>query len=255
MNKKLLKYSFIIIILSLFLSCRNKSDVGKIVEKWYGKQFILPDDSLMMTTNGITVNPFSKKIKIVTAINGSCGACIGELKDWMSFMSDIDTCQVGLIFLIYSNDYLMAFEKINNSIIHFSYPYINDKGKKFFLKNNIPDDKLYQTFLLDSTNHVILIGNPIYRKELSAIYKSEIKKRATMPTHYIEAPGVKIVFRDNCAFLHFGENIIWQDEDGKKLTGKEVKELSNKNDYWLEQTSPKLVTIKKRSKFRVKKLF
>jgi hypothetical protein len=246
MNKIVYKYS-ILIILCLFLACRNKSEVKQVVETWNGKQFILPDDSLVVNSNKITINPLSKKIKIVTAINASCGACISELRDWMVFMKDFDTSQVGFIFLLYSNDHLMAFEKINPVSIHFTYPYFHDKGKKVFLKNNIPEHKLYQTFLLDSTNHVVLVGNPINNKELSALYKSEIQKAKTITDQFIESQGVKMDYKNNRAYLYFGNEVIWQDESGKRLSKKEAKELCSKNDCWLDQSSPNLVIIRKRS--------
>lgn len=248
LNKIVNKYS-ILIIFCLFHACRNKTEIKQVVETWNGKQFILPDDSLLVNSNKIAINPLSKKIKIVTAINASCGACISELKDWMVFMKDFDPSQVGFIFLLYSNDQLMAFEKINPVSIHFSYPYFHDKGKIAFIKNNIPEQKLYQTFLLDSTNHVVLVGNPINNKELSALYKSEIQKAKTIPDQFIESQGVKMDYKNNRAYLYFGKEVIWQDESGKRLSKKEVKELSSKYDCWLDHSSPNLVTIRKRSNY------
>ena len=45
-------------------------------------------------------------------------------------------------------------------------------------KNSLPFDiKTLQTFLLNSNNEIILVGNPIYSEELEKLYKREIEKR------------------------------------------------------------------------------
>lgn len=248
MNKNKNKYSTLIVIFCLFFACTSKSEVEKTVKHWQGKQFFLPNDSLMIKANRSTFTPVVKKIKIATTINASCGACINELVDWMVFMKGIDTSQVGFVFLLYSNDHLMAFEKINPVSIHFEYPYFHDKGKKVFLKNDIPESKLYQTFLLDSTNHVILVGNPIISKDLSALYQSEIKKRIILPRQSTEKYGVKVVRKDNCTVFYLDEEVKWQDENGKMLNLKEAKKLKADYDCSVEQTSPTLFTIRKNSK-------
>lgn len=176
MDKFINRYSILIIIFCFLFACKNKSEISIIVNKWQGKQFVLPDDSLMINTYRKNINPLSKKQKIVAVIDASCGVCVSELKDWEVFMKDIDTNKVGFIFLLHSIDKLMIFEKLNSSLIHFSYPYFYDIRKMVICKNNIPENKLFQTFLLDSTNHVVLIGNPIRNNELATLYKSEIRK-------------------------------------------------------------------------------
>lgn len=248
MNKNKNNYSTFIVIFCLLFACTNKSEVEKTVKHWQGKHFFLPNDSLMIKTNRSTFTPLSKKIKIATTINASCGACITELEDWMVFMKGIDTSQVGFVFLLYSNDQLMAFEKINSASIHFTYPYFHDKGRKVFLKNDISESKLYQTFLLDSTNNVILVGNPINNKDLSAIYQSEIKKRISMPRQSSEIHGVKVVRKDNCTVFYIDEEVKWQDENGKMISITEAKKLTADYDCYVEQTSATLFTIRKRPK-------
>lgn len=238
------RYNFIIAVFCLLISCENKSEIKDTVQNWQGKQLVLPNDSLMVDDYKSNVNPLSKKQKIVTVINASCGVCVSELNDWVLFMQDVDTTNVGFIFLLYSIDDLITFERMNSSDINFTYPYFNDKGKNIFAKNNFPKEKNYQTFLLDSTDHVVLIGNPIKHKELTALYKSEIRKTSSSKNRSNYGYSVKTIYENNMAHLQIDDDVIFLNENGKKINKKEIKEMYEKYQIYFEQTGSKQITVR-----------
>ena len=57
---------------------------------------------------------------------------------------------------------------------HFDYPIFIDKKRKMQRINNFPKEPIYQTFLLDKNNRVLLIGNPIGNIKLWKLYKDII---------------------------------------------------------------------------------
>jgi len=64
---------------------------------------------------------------------------------------------------------------VNN--IH-KYPLLLDNKYAYIDKNNLTlHKKAYQTFLSDSANKIILVGNPIYNNEIYDLYITEIKNR------------------------------------------------------------------------------
>lgn len=159
----------------LFVNCKDKSGINSLVKEWHTKTFILPDNSLRVNQKN-NINPLSKQIKLVTMVNADCGRCILSLQQWKVFMSSIDTNKVGFIFILFSSDNFMTFNELGDSIINFNYPYYLDFDKKIFKKNKISDKKVFQTFLLDSLNHVLLIGDPIGNNDLSNLYQEEITR-------------------------------------------------------------------------------
>ena len=50
------------------------------------------------------------------------------------------------------------------------YDYNND----FVLKNEIPDDYLLNTMLIDSTDKIIVVGNPLKSEEILKLYEDAI---------------------------------------------------------------------------------
>lgn len=172
-----MKHSILIItiLFGLITSC-NKSNkkTESLVNKWLGKQLTLPSDSLIRNYDIKFSSPLTKKIKILTLIDGDCSICYNELEDWKKFMKKIDTSEVGAVFTIYSYDGLSEF---NQAQINFPYPYFQDNGEKILNINEVSQDKFYKTFLLDEDNKVILVGNPNIHEKISELYLAEIKKR------------------------------------------------------------------------------
>ncbi|AUP78669.1 redoxin domain-containing protein [Flavivirga eckloniae] len=170
-------YYILIVLLFINLSCVKNKEINSEVNNWVGKQLTLPKDSLIRNYIKKKTNPLKKKIKILTVINGDCSICYDELKAWKSYIKETDTSQVGFVFIIYTFNKLMEFNDMNNSTLKFQYPYFQDDGEKIVKENNFPDNRLLKTFLLDSENKVILIGNPTIHKSINDLYKKEIKKR------------------------------------------------------------------------------
>ena len=42
--------------------------------------------------------------------------------------------------------------------------------------NKFNDDPMFQTFLLDQNNKILLIGNPIYNAEIKTLYQNILNK-------------------------------------------------------------------------------
>lgn len=162
-----------VVTIVIVSSCVDSEKVESklLINEWSGKHIVLPHLSNRFSYN--------EKSKIVTRINGNCSQCIFKLKLWSDFLDEVESkacnCDIQYYFYISGAD-TSAFHAINESIIHFNYPVIFDTRNTFLRENNFPKNSLFHTFLLDSTNRVILVGTPIMNSELQKLYINEIIK-------------------------------------------------------------------------------
>ena len=82
--------------------------------------------------------------------------------------------------------FLFAFHPKNKKEIsfllkrdRFLYPVFIDEKGGFDALNHLPSDVNFQTFLLDSQNKVIAIGNPVHNKKVRDLYLQIITGRQT----------------------------------------------------------------------------
>lgn len=118
----------------------------------------------------------SKSLRIVTSIDGDCHACVNHLKEWKSVISKFSKSNVKFLFFIYADNYA-RFELMNMHEINFEYPVVYDYNNDFAINNNIPDDYLLNTMLIDSRGKILVIGNPLKSLEILKLYEDEITRK------------------------------------------------------------------------------
>ena len=178
-----------LLFLSLFfVRCSNKDNNNNNAheklpnENLVGTVLNIPDTLHYLYNDTLKKELHSNKysLKIVTKIWGDCFSCIDSLSKWKHFASkERENKDFGLYIFIYTSRY-PYFKRNFYPVIDLNYPLIIDKNDKLSEMNNFDLNKMYATFLLDSTNKVVLTGNPIYNKKLMKLYKEEINKRLVM---------------------------------------------------------------------------
>jgi len=176
---------FLSIVLSLFIiifffACNKEK--GKKVSQFMGDPLLLPEKSEVLYKDSlykkdIPINN-KAKLKISTLLWGDCHSCITDLKKWEELYQYVaKKNEVEILFYLYTSDLEFFRRNLYNKEIH-KYPLILDEKLKYIDENNLPfKNKVYQTFLLNSGNEVILVGNPINNDKLMKLYKQEINKR------------------------------------------------------------------------------
>lgn len=116
-----------------------------------------------------------KKYKIVTYIDTRCYICLNELGLWNEYIKNHRSLDVEYLLFLRIDD----FRKVEYFLQHidFEYPIIADMNNTFFENNKLPMDKALNTFLIDSTNRIVLIGNPAKVPALSDLYIDYLEKR------------------------------------------------------------------------------
>jgi hypothetical protein len=173
--------------LLLFLSCnsnnhKNSQTTKNAVSNFVSDTIILPKSKKILLKDSLynkeTLLDNKAKLKITTLLWGECHSCIADLNKWKDFYHFIDKKDnIEILFYLYTSDLNLFRQNLYKKAIR-KYPFIIDRKNRYLNKNDLPfKNKVYQTFLLDSNNRVILVGNPIYSEKLMKLYKEEINKR------------------------------------------------------------------------------
>ena len=175
MNKNAIPYFFIILFI---LAACNRDDqrtkAQKMVKEWTGKTIEIPEgiNSYFMTTDSMA--PISKapyKLFVYTDSTG-CTSCKLNLSAWKHFMQEADSLLGdNLDFVFYfqpQSEKELQFLIKRDKFEHFVFM---DREAKLLKLNSFPSEMEYQSFLLDSDNKVISIGNPTLNTKIWDLYK------------------------------------------------------------------------------------
>ena len=164
-------------------SCNQaKKETEKKVSQWVGDTLALPEISEVLYKDSLYREnlPLNKgsKLKITTLLWGDCKSCVVDLDGWDELFQLVQSKQdIEILFYLYTSDFDFFKKSTYENKLH-KYPLILDENLNYIDKNDLPfKNKVYQTFLLNSNNEVILVGNPINNEKLMKLYKEEINKR------------------------------------------------------------------------------
>lgn len=165
-------------LLALY-SCREQNNVvSQHFGNWIGREIHFPDNvkfTILNDTVDYDINSFD--YKIFTYVDSSdCTICRLKLMGWdkllanLSFIKDL---KIGLIQVISTK---MTDEiKDHMRASHYLHPvYFDTKGQMDSL-NHFLHDYNFQTFLLDASNHIVAIGNPLNNNILN-VFLEEMRQ-------------------------------------------------------------------------------
>lgn len=132
--------------------------------------------------------------------SAGCTPCKMKLKEWDKFMNQLKANgNIDVAFLMIVNSQADdAIMRILNRD-EFLHPISFDPKGDFAKYNNLPKDDEYHTFILDSNNEIVLVGNPVINPKIRELYRNvatsddgEYIKGVSIPVGAINA-GVDVV--------------------------------------------------------------
>jgi len=169
---------------ALLNSCKEnsqKKETTQIVKEWHNKKVVFPDN-LIFTIYGkdtvdYTIPESSYKILMYVDSIG-CTSCKLQLHKWKEFIQQLDSLSNGTIpvlFFFHPKDrgeisFLLKRDGID-------VPVCIDLQDELNLLNHFPFNQEFQTFLLNSENKVLYIGNPVHNLRIKEMYLSEISNK------------------------------------------------------------------------------
>lgn len=178
MKKNIFRLFIFLLVATILTSCnKRKRAIARLVKNWQQKEILFPDNLEAKIFGRDTVCPelFTKKYKILNYIDTTgCTACQSKFHEWKLRKQEADSLHLEVAFLFVATvefyEELETLQQINK----FAIPIFYDQEGKLMQLNHLPVERGFQTFLLDSANRVILIGNPATNEKLWKLYLKEM---------------------------------------------------------------------------------
>jgi hypothetical protein len=171
-----MKYILSLLICLIVFSCNNSQKQKKIKEetavysRWFNKKIELPqttvnDTDCINCTQGIFSD--RKGYMIISIFDIGCSSCMETLDNWKEFTKLMNKRNVKVAFIIppeLMDMYNRQKQLFDGLTLYF------DKKYRFIEANQISPDKALQTFLIDKTNKIVILGNPVINPGVRNIY-------------------------------------------------------------------------------------
>ena len=151
----------------LLLSCKesDKHRIARLTEAWTGKTVYYPADSVFESFEADSVRKYSLKrteYTVVTYIDSlQCASNRLRLEECKSFLQALRPAAKGRVtclFYLHPENREQMIAKLRQSA--FNFPVCIDEDNVFYKLNRFPADTLFRTFLVNSENKIVYIGNP-----------------------------------------------------------------------------------------------
>ena len=171
----MIKYCVLLFLALSFVSCNNSKQekLISLLKEWEQREVLFPDNPIFTIQGRDTFNFFlEENFKIVSYMDSAgCTFCKLRLRGWNQFISYLDTCshsRIPIFFFFHPKDKA----QIEDILMHenFKYPVCIDVNDSFNKLNHFPSDIAFQTFLLDKSNRIVAIGNPVYNPKVKELY-------------------------------------------------------------------------------------
>lgn len=164
---------FCTLTLVLFFACAQKESVEDTYRKWYGKEIKFPSEIVFTIYGQDTIStPNMSGYKIFTyADSVGCMTCKMGFQQWKVWKDRLDSIfpqEIPLLIVMNTNKISKVSEGLRK--ISFDRPIIIDPADSFNILNQFSENDMFRTFLLDSANRIVAIGNPIHNKNIAKLY-------------------------------------------------------------------------------------
>ena len=186
MNSLLLKIRPLFLLSAVLFICscgeqQKQQEVTQLVNEWQGREVLLPDSVIFTVMAKDTVpspDHTGAPYKVFTYVDDAgCVSCQLQLARWQALIAEMDSLTGGampFLFYIVTRDVPGLRQLLRRD--SFVYPVCIDVGSRIDRLNHFPPKQAFRTFLLDGSNRVLVMGNPVHNPTVWRLYMEEIKK-------------------------------------------------------------------------------
>ena len=172
---KILLYVLLAFGVFCFFSCKRteKEQLTFLMKEWTRKEILFHDRAVFT----IQFPYASTYYKIVTYVDSlGCLSCKLQLLEWINFIAEVDSVtsrNVSFYFFFHPRNRKELIMTLQSE--DFIYPVCIDLKDTFNKLNKFPLNDKFRTFLLDNTNKVILVGNPMHHPRIKEMYMGQLR--------------------------------------------------------------------------------
>ncbi len=166
-------------LFSIIFSCTNRNRIiEQTLSNIVNRELKIDYNNMDLInpkTNGIDLSK-SQLIWVVFFHRDYCKSCfLKDLKKWGAFRDDYHHMSIVGIISGEVHDPQRVKDEICE--MNLDIPVYLDKNDIFIKENKqIPEDKMYHTLLLDESNMVKMVGNPVLSQEIKKMFDNFYKK-------------------------------------------------------------------------------
>lgn len=179
-----MKYIAWITFLLMLVACQDKQreDITSLLREWNGKTVQFPEKMFFTIRGNDTVDySIEGKYKILSYVDSTgCTSCKLGLKEWSKYIAQIDSITDGsvkFLFFFFPKDGTEIYQILR--IDKFETPICIDNEDALNKLNRFPQDERFQTLLLNESNQVLAMGNPIHNPKVKDLYLKIIQGKDT----------------------------------------------------------------------------
>lgn len=208
-----MKYLLFILCLVSFFSCqRHEKEVATLLKKWHGKEILFPQESVFTLFGKDTVF-FSAdtQYKVLSYVDSiDCISCKLQLRSWKRLIEELN---IPVMFFMHPKQLQEIVFVLQRDA--FDYPVCIDMNDSLNKLNHFLSEISFRTFLLDSDNRVLAIGNPVHNPKVRDLYLDIILGRGRY-SDAVKKPVLTKMEADKTrhSFGTFG----WQEEQSVLFT-------------------------------------
>lgn len=185
-----MKFPCVILSVVLLCSCNNARNAKVMLDRLIGTEISLPQhmdraEAGIISACDVEILNLTP-IKFITYYGeNECNSCIiNNIALWNGIIGSFNNRDVAPIFIFASTD--NTDELLIEAKLNLEIPIYIDKYNEFpTLNKQISGDYKYNTFLLDKSDRVVLVGNPLQNASLYNLYKDTIDNMLTHNGIYV----------------------------------------------------------------------
>lgn len=178
MRLVLMLFGMAVILTGCGLSGQRQS--GELIQKLIGQEIHFSDTLLLSTRewmhDSLRRHILEPRPKILVGITSQeCNICQMQLLQWNVYIRKLNRRygNIPLVFVI-AEEPGVAVGSVRSG--HCPAMVLSDPTHMFWKENELPASPVFNTFLLDGDNRVILVGSPIGNPKLQELYERTIAR-------------------------------------------------------------------------------
>lgn len=151
----------------------QKQRTEKIIGEMLGDTIRFPSNMSMsiMGERDTMLDLMDCDYKIIMYVDSTnCMTCTVKPTQWNEYVNDLSDDSVNVIALLVFNPREERKAKDMLYRAMYEHPVYIDKGNRFKILNNIPEETELQTVLLNRDNVVLAVGNPVIYPRVRELY-------------------------------------------------------------------------------------
>ncbi len=178
-----------LVLLLVFCSCTRDYKIREVIQQMEEVPFHIETNGMIhwFPDSMIHYSTSDAELKVVVYSDSTdCTGCyIKQLNLWNDFIEIEEESKGKVVFIfimdVNPKDCNMVYNALNTSALKHSV--FIDTLHSFRRENKqIPDNKLFYTFVLNKDNKVVLIGNPLFNERIEKLFQELTRDQLKLKT-------------------------------------------------------------------------